>query len=88
MLNYSEIMKLLEEQMGFYAAYHQDGRNKATHFIGVPAIMLSLFIPLGLAMLAVSATLVWLGQMISDQGAMQMRAQAGVAGAGGSLKSA
>src|SRR5687767_3744987 len=39
-------MKSLEEQMSFYAAYHQDGRNKATHFIGVPAIMLSLFIPL------------------------------------------
>ena len=39
-------MKSLEEQMGFYAAYHQDGRNKATHFVGVPAIMLSLFIPL------------------------------------------
>jgi len=32
--------------MNFYAAYHQDARNKATHFIGVPAIMLSLFIPL------------------------------------------
>ena len=46
MLNYSEIMKTLEEQMSFYAAYHQDARNKATHFIGVPAIMLSLFIPL------------------------------------------
>ena len=39
-------MKSLEEQMSFYAAYHQDARNKATHFIGVPAIMLSLFIPL------------------------------------------
>ena len=39
-------MKTLEDQMSFYAAYHQDGRNKATHFIGVPAIMLSLFIPL------------------------------------------
>jgi uncharacterized membrane protein YGL010W len=39
-------MKTLEQQMGFYAAYHQDARNKATHFIGVPAIMLSLFIPL------------------------------------------
>jgi uncharacterized membrane protein YGL010W len=39
-------MKSLEDQMGFYAAYHQDARNKATHFIGVPAIMLSLFIPL------------------------------------------
>jgi uncharacterized membrane protein YGL010W len=39
-------MKTVEEQMSFYAAYHQDARNKATHFIGVPAIMLSLFIPL------------------------------------------
>src|SRR5213075_377371 len=32
--------------MAFYAAYHQDARNKATHFVGVPVIMLSLFIPL------------------------------------------
>lgn len=104
MLNYSEIMKTLEEQMSVYAAYHQDGRNKATHFVGVPAIMLSLFIPLawlridaggvtvtaamlfaaavvayyfvldvplGIAMLAVSAALVWLGQFIADQGAVQ-----------------
>jgi len=39
-------MKTIEDQMSVYAAYHQDGRNKATHFIGVPAIMLSLFIPL------------------------------------------
>jgi uncharacterized membrane protein YGL010W len=46
MLNYSEIMKSIEEQMGFYAAYHQDRRNKATHFIGVPAIILSLMVPL------------------------------------------
>lgn len=39
-------MKNLEEQMAFYAAYHQDARNKATHFVGVPVIILSLFIPL------------------------------------------
>lgn len=39
-------MKTLEDQMAFYAAYHQDARNKATHFVGVPVIMLSLFIPL------------------------------------------
>jgi uncharacterized membrane protein YGL010W len=45
-LNYSVFVKTLEDQMSFYAAYHQDARNKATHFIGVPAIMLSLFIPL------------------------------------------
>src|SRR5258708_29802654 len=39
-------MKRIEEQMATYAAYHQDARNKATHFIGVPIIVLSLFIPL------------------------------------------
>src|SRR5258706_16467705 len=39
-------MKTLEDQMGTYAAYHQDARNKATHFFGVPMIVVSLFIPL------------------------------------------
>ena len=97
-------MKSLEDQMSVYAAYHQDARNKATHFVGVPVIMLSLFIPLawlrveiagftitaamafaalvlayyfvldlalGLAMLIVTGALVWLGQTIAAQGAMQ-----------------
>ena len=96
-------MKSLEDQMSVYAAYHQDARNRATHFVGVPVIMLSLFIPLawvrlevagitltaamifaavvlayyfaldvalGLAMLAVTAVLVWLGQLIAAQGAV------------------
>ena len=97
-------MKTIEEQMSFYAAYHQDARNKATHFIGVPAIMLSLFIPLAwirfdaggvtitaamvfaavvllyyffldvplaLAMLVVTAVLVFVGQQIAGLGAAQ-----------------
>jgi uncharacterized membrane protein YGL010W len=52
MLNYSGFtvwrrqVKTLEDQMSFYAAYHQDARNKATHFVGVPMIIVSLFIPL------------------------------------------
>src|SRR5258708_19253563 len=50
MVNYSGFgggdMKSVEEEMSFYAAYHQDARNKATHFVGVPIIVLSLFIPL------------------------------------------
>jgi uncharacterized membrane protein YGL010W len=59
MLNYSEIMKPLEDQMSIYAAYHQDVRNKATHFIGVPAIVLSLMIPLSwLRVEGVSAAMV------------------------------
>jgi uncharacterized membrane protein YGL010W len=97
-------MKTIEDQMSFYAAYHQDPRNKATHFVGVPAIILSLFIPLAwigfdaggltitaamifaavvvlyyffldiplaLAMLAVTAILVFIGQGIADLGAAQ-----------------
>ncbi len=40
-------MKTLEDQMSVYAAYHQDARNKATHFVGVPLIVFSLMIPLG-----------------------------------------
>jgi uncharacterized membrane protein YGL010W len=40
------LVKTLEDQMSFYAAYHQDARNKATHFVGVPMIIAALFIPL------------------------------------------
>ena len=59
MLNYSEIMKTLEDQMSTYAAYHQDARNKATHFVGVPVIVLSLMIPLSwLRFEAISAAMV------------------------------
>jgi uncharacterized membrane protein YGL010W len=39
-------VKTLEDQMSIYAAYHQDARNKITHFFGVPMIIVSLFIPL------------------------------------------
>ena len=51
-------MKSLEDQMAFYAAYHQDARNKATHFLGVPAIVLSLFIPLSWLRLELGAVTV------------------------------
>src|SRR5262245_59899546 len=83
--------------MSMYAAYHQDARNKATHFIGVPVIVLSWMIPLawlriegisaamvitalllayyivldvwlGLAMCIVMGALLWLGQLLADQG--------------------
>ncbi len=46
-------MQTLSEQMGFYAAYHQDARNKATHFLGVPMIVFGLFVALGWARVAV-----------------------------------
>jgi len=39
-------MKSLDQQMSVYAAYHRDPRNKATHFIGVPAIVFAILIPM------------------------------------------
>ena len=41
-------MKTLEEQMSFYLRYHRNPKNKLTHFLGVPLIMFSLFVLLGL----------------------------------------
>ena len=62
-------MKSLEDQMSFYAAYHQDARNKATHFVGVPIIVLSLFIPLSwlrfeIGGLALTAAMIFAGVVL------------------------
>jgi uncharacterized membrane protein YGL010W len=40
------------EQMAMYSAYHRDARNKATHFVGVPAIAVSLLIPMAMVRFA------------------------------------
>lgn len=34
-------MKTLEQQLSQYAAYHRDRRNIATHFVGIPMIVLA-----------------------------------------------
>ncbi len=34
------------EQMAMYSAYHRDMRNRATHFIGIPAIVFAIYVPL------------------------------------------
>jgi uncharacterized membrane protein YGL010W len=36
-------------QLATYASYHRDERNRATHFIGIPAIVFSILVPLALA---------------------------------------
>lgn len=40
-------MKTVDEQMAFYEAYHKHPLNKLTHFVGIPAIVFSLLVPLG-----------------------------------------
>ena len=39
-------MKTLDEQMAVYAAYHRNRWNRLTHFIGVPAIIFAILIPM------------------------------------------
>jgi uncharacterized membrane protein YGL010W len=39
---------LFRRQLGAYAAVHRDWRNKATHFVGIPIIVLSLLLVLSL----------------------------------------
>ena len=39
-------VKTLEEQMAVYAAYHRNRWNRLTHFIGVPAIIFAILIPM------------------------------------------
>ena len=41
-------MKTLEEQMSFYLRSHRDPRNKLAHCIGVPLILFSVLVLLGL----------------------------------------
>ena len=35
-------------QMAMYASYHRDRRNKMTHFVGVPAIVFAILIPMAM----------------------------------------
>ncbi len=59
-------MKTLVEHLSQYAAYHRDKRNIATHFVGIPMIMLAIGILLArpsvlMAGWPVSPTLVLVG---------------------------
>jgi uncharacterized membrane protein YGL010W len=39
-------LKTLDQQMAVYAAYHRNRWNRVTHFIGVPAIVFAILIPM------------------------------------------
>ena len=41
-------MTFFARQLATYASYHRDERNRATHFIGIPAIVFSILVPLAL----------------------------------------
>jgi uncharacterized membrane protein YGL010W len=56
-------MKSLAQQMSVYQDYHRNARNKATHFVGVPAIVIAImlvlsWVPVGLHSLTLADVLV------------------------------
>jgi uncharacterized membrane protein YGL010W len=74
-LNYSgkigrqteHLVKTLDQQMAVYAAYHRDRRNRLTHFIGVPAIVFAVLIPMNWVPIGDGVTLahVFLGAVLA-----------------------
>lgn len=63
-------MKTLAQQMAIYNAYHQDERNKMTHFVGVVTVWyLMLDVTLGVLTIAAVLPLLWLAHMLAAQGA-------------------
>ncbi len=60
-------MKSLDEQMAIYAAYHRNQWNKLTHFVGVPAIVFAILIPMSWVPLGAGVTLahVFLGVVLA-----------------------
>src|SRR6267154_814908 len=60
-------MKPLEEQLALYAAYHRNRWNRLTHFVGVPAIIFAILIPMSWVSLGedVSLAHVFLGAVLA-----------------------
>lgn len=48
-------MKSLAQQMSVYQQYHRSPKNKATHFVGVPAIVLAIMLALSRVRLGVGS---------------------------------
>src|SRR5206468_6161488 len=60
-------MKTLDQQMAVYAAYHRNRWNRLTHFIGVPAIIFAILIPMSWVSLGEDLSLahVFLGAVLA-----------------------
>src|SRR5258706_5399182 len=60
-------MKSLEDQLALYADYHRNRWNRLTHFIGVPAIIFAVLIPMTWISLGEGVTLahVFLGAVLA-----------------------
>ena len=64
-------MSFFTQQLGIYASYHRDPRNRATHFAGIPAIVFSLLVPLALwrfRLFGLDASAAWIVAIVALAG--------------------
>ena len=75
-------MSFFAQQLATYAAYHRDARNRATHFIGIPAIVFSLLVPLALwplSLFGLDASAAWVVAILAVAGWIALDVTIGLA---------
>jgi uncharacterized membrane protein YGL010W len=73
---------LFRRELATYASYHRDGRNRATHFVGIPAIVFSLLVPLSLwrfQLLGLDASAAWVLAVLALAGWIALDVAIGLA---------
>jgi uncharacterized membrane protein YGL010W len=75
-------MSFFTQQLATYSAYHRDPRNRATHFIGIPAIVFSLLVPLALwrfRLFGLDASVAWVVAILALAGWIALDVTIGLA---------
>ncbi|HKA70360.1 MAG TPA: Mpo1-like protein, partial [Xanthobacteraceae bacterium] len=75
-------MSFFAQQLATYAAYHRDARNRATHFVGIPAIVFSLLVPLALwplSLFGLDASAAWVVAILAVAGWVALDVTIGLA---------
>src|SRR5437016_5645452 len=75
-------MSLFRRELATYASYHRDARNRATHFVGIPAIVFALLVPLALwrfRLFGLDASAAWIIAVLALAGWIALDAAIGFA---------
>jgi uncharacterized membrane protein YGL010W len=73
---------VFRRELATYASYHRDARNRATHFVGIPAIVFSLLVPLALwrfHLFGLDASAAWIMAVLALAGWIALDAVIGLA---------
>jgi uncharacterized membrane protein YGL010W len=75
-------MSFFARQLAMYASYHRDARNRATHFVGIPAIVFALLAALALwrfPVFGLDASAAWVVAALAVAGWIALDATIGLA---------